>query len=209
MGFVSVLSFAQQLIQKKLRPGDLAIDATVGTGADTLFLSETVGAKGTVYGFDIQQSALEQAQLRLEQEKSQRSQQKQPHSQKVPFKLSTVQWMLRNHAEMAEALPREHIGKIGAVMFNLGYLPGADDLSVMTTPSSTIPALEAALSILRPKGIMTIIVYPGHDGGGAEALAVQEWAQQLPKREAQVISYRQLQKADAPYLIAIEKYSQS
>lgn len=193
MGFVSVLNFAQQLIQKRLQPGEIAIDATVGTGADTLYLARTVGARGTVYGFDIQQEALDQAQARLEKEAE------------AGTRLAATELLLRSHAEMAEVLPAERQGKVGAAMFNLGYLPGAEDLSVMTVPASTLTALRAALSLLRPKGILTAILYPGHEGGGAEALAVEQWAGELPVTTARVILYRQPQRPDAPYLIAVEK----
>ncbi len=193
MGFVSVLNFAQQLIQKRLQPGEIAIDATVGTGADTLFLARTAGARGRVYGFDIQQAALDQALARLERERE------------TGARLASAELLLRSHAEMAAALPAEHRGRVGAAMFNLGYLPGAEDLSVMTTPTSTLPALEAAMALLRPKGILTAVLYPGHDGGGAEAQAVERWAAALPGSEARVIVYRQPQRPEAPYLVAVEK----
>ena len=32
MGFLSVLSFAHKLVSERLRPGDIALDATAGTG---------------------------------------------------------------------------------------------------------------------------------------------------------------------------------
>ncbi|MGE7054665.1 SAM-dependent methyltransferase, partial [Paenibacillus glucanolyticus] len=38
MGFLSVLSFAHKLVAERLRQGDIALDATAGTGADTLYL---------------------------------------------------------------------------------------------------------------------------------------------------------------------------
>lgn len=58
MGFLSVLSFAHKLTAERLSTGGLAIDATVGTGADTLFLAKAAGPRGGVYGFDIQPQAL-------------------------------------------------------------------------------------------------------------------------------------------------------
>ncbi|WP_172252133.1 class I SAM-dependent methyltransferase [Saccharibacillus deserti] len=202
MGFVSVLNFAQQLIQKRLQPGEIAVDATVGTGADTLFLARLAGARGRVYGFDIQQSALDRARARLEQE----AQDSRPGRRSAAGgRIAYAELLLRSHAEMVQALPAESHGRVGAVMFNLGYLPGAEDLSVMTTPASTLPALEAALSLLRPKGILTAVLYPGHNGGGAESLAVEAWAGGLPVSAARVIVYRQPQRPEAPYLIAVEK----
>lgn len=69
MGFLSVLSCAHQWIASRLVPGDLAIDATVGTGADTLFLAQQVGRRGQVIGFDIQSEALTLAQARIRKQK--------------------------------------------------------------------------------------------------------------------------------------------
>src|SRR5690606_8250875 len=62
----SILSLSKQLIRQALQPGNAAVDATVGNGHDTLFLAETVGAAGRVYGFDIQAEALQAARRRLE-----------------------------------------------------------------------------------------------------------------------------------------------
>lgn len=45
MGFLSVLSFAHKQIEGRLAPGDIAVDATVGTGADTAFLAKAAGLK--------------------------------------------------------------------------------------------------------------------------------------------------------------------
>ncbi|QDH22455.1 class I SAM-dependent methyltransferase [Saccharibacillus brassicae] len=204
MGFVSVLNFTQQLIQKRLQPGEIAIDATVGTGADLVFLARLAKTRGRVYGFDVQQAALDQARERLDRERE-ADDGPDRRSRKAGAKLASVELLLRSHAEMAEALPPDCRGRVGAVMFNLGYLPGAEDSRVMTTPASTLPALEAALSLLRPKGILTAVLYPAHDGGGVEAAAVERWASELPGAQARVISYRQPQRPAAPYLIAVEK----
>lgn len=192
MGFLSVLSMARQLAGQRLSPGDIAIDATVGTGADTLFLAQACGKRGRIFGFDIQAEALALAQTRLAADPG--------------GKLAAAALFQRSHAEMAEAVPKEHHGRVGAVMFNLGYLPseGADK-AVITVPETTVPALEAALSLLRPRGVLTVVVYPGHEGGELEARQVEAWAEGLPPAAGQSIIYRQLQRPSAPYLIAIEK----
>jgi hypothetical protein len=67
----------------------------------------------------------------------------------------------------------EFHGFIGAIMFNLGYLPNGDH-AITTRLDSTIPAIEAAYQLLRPAGIMTIIAYPGHPGGREELRAVRD-----------------------------------
>ena len=48
---------------------------------------------------------------------------------------------------------------------------------------STLTALRISVEWLRPGGLITIVVYPNHEGGDSEASAVAEWACALsPKR---------------------------
>ncbi|MCV9949071.1 class I SAM-dependent methyltransferase [Paenibacillus sp. BT-177] len=192
MGFLSVLSYAHQLVAARVQPGDTAIDATVGTGADTLFLAKAAGKRGRVYGFDIQQAALDYARRRLEEDTS--------------SSLAEVSLLLQGHEQMREAVPDLLHGKVAAVMFNLGYLPSEGaDLTVITHTDSTLVALEAALHLLRPRGILTAVLYPGHAGGREEAEAVLHWASTLPVSSGQSIIYRQLQRDASPYVVAVEK----
>lgn len=192
MGFLSILSYTHQLVAARVQPGDTAIDATVGTGADTLFLAKAAGKRGSVYGFDIQQEALQLARRRLDENAS--------------SSLAEVSLLLLGHEQMREAVPGKLHGKVAAVMFNLGYLPseGADP-SVITRTDSTLTALGAALQLLRPRGILTAVLYPGHAGGSEEAEAVLQWASALPVSIGQSIIYRQLQRDTSPYMVAIEK----
>ena len=193
MGFLSILSCAHLWTSDRLRPGDIAIDATVGTGADTLFLARTVGAKGHVYGFDIQEQALHLTKNRFAGASDQDN-------------LAPVTLFKQSHGDMRKYIPSHFHGHIGAVMFNLGYLPADQaDPSVITLTATTITALEVSLDLLRPKGILTVVLYPGHKGGDEEAHAVSEWAARLPIHIGQAVTYRQLQRATSPYLIAIEK----
>lgn len=192
MGFLSVLSFAHKLTSERLAPGDIALDATAGTGSDTLFLAKTCGPGGKVYAFDIQEQALILTRARLEKEDL--------------SLLADVALIQQSHAEMEIAIPPEVHGRLGAVMFNLGYLPSDDaDHSVITQPDSTIRALDAATRLLRPRGILTVVLYPGHPGGESEAAAVEAWAAALPASVGQTVIYRQLQRPAAPYLIALDK----
>ncbi|GBG06769.1 SAM-dependent methyltransferase [Paenibacillus agaridevorans] len=191
MGFLSVLSTAHKWIAERAGAGDIVVDATAGGGVDTFALAELVGPKGMVYAFDIQQEALERTRLRL-----------------APLaaddRLPGLKLILADHAEMVSSVDASDAGRIAAVMFNLGYLPGGDT-TVITKPESTLRALDAALSLIRPGGIMTCVLYPGHPGGDAEAAAVEAWAANLPQNVAQAVLYRQPQRTTAPYLIAIER----
>ncbi|CAJ1316099.1 class I SAM-dependent methyltransferase [Paenibacillus nuruki] len=195
MGFLSVLSYAHKLVLERLDAhSGYAIDATAGTGVDTLMLAKAAGRRGQVFSFDIQQDALDRTQERLDKEDQ--------------AKLASVQLILDSHATMSQYIPEAQHGKIQVIMFNLGYLP-TGDLSIITEPDSTLTALASAFDLLAIRGILTIVLYPGHAGGAEEAEAVQAWASSLSVSVAQSIIYRQLQRQDAPYLIAIEKKGSS
>ncbi|WP_152394838.1 tRNA (mnm(5)s(2)U34)-methyltransferase [Paenibacillus guangzhouensis] len=214
MGFLSVLSFAQKLVAERAQLGDIVVDATVGTGVDTLFLAKTVGPQGTVYGFDVQPLALELARERLNaaaapgEAGAVTAAAGARASRKGAGGLAAARLLLRSHAELAAALPEAAHGHVAAVMFNLGYLPVAEiDASarVITLAETTLPALEASLRVLKPGGIVTIVVYPGHEGGDTEGDAVEAWAAALPASVGQTILYRMTQRPKAPYVIAVEK----
>jgi hypothetical protein len=63
-------------------------------------------------------------------------------------------------------------------MFNLGYLPGSDK-NCITKSETTLPALAQSLEILKPGGLLSIMLYPGHAGGDTEASAVIAWSKQV------------------------------
>lgn len=198
MGFRSVLSMAQQWAAERIQPGDSAIDATIGNGVDTLMLCRAVGPTGTVHGFDVQPRALAETQARIEAQ--------------CTARIARPVLHLRSHAEMLEALPPDSRGRVSAVMFNLGYLPGGSEDAeegagpIITRPDTTLPALDAALTLLKPDGVLTIVLYSGHTGGEEEAEAVRSWAQRLPQLSYQVLMYQFLNaKAEAPYLIGVLK----
>ncbi|WP_281889940.1 class I SAM-dependent methyltransferase [Paenibacillus sp. YYML68] len=189
MGFLSILSFAHKLIEERVKPGEPVVDATAGNGVDTVYLARCTGPSGTVYAFDIQAAALERTAARCALE--------------APG--HRVELVHHSHAELAEALPTETHGRVAAVTFNLGYLPGHDHATI-TTAASTLPALEAAASLLRRGGVITIVLYTGHPGGQEEAEAVEAWAASLPQAQYQVLTYRYLnQRNHPPYCVAIEK----
>ncbi|MDO9047450.1 MAG: class I SAM-dependent methyltransferase [Methylobacter sp.] len=180
---------AHDLIRDILRPGDIAIDATVGNGHDTVFLAEQVGPSGHVYGFDIQQAAID----------STRDKFRQAH-------LSDCLTLLHaSHADMSEKIPEHLHGKIRVIMFNLGYLPGGDK-SVITLTDSTLAALTIASRILSPHGIITLLAYPGHQGGDMETDQVKNWCEQLDTEQFEVSTiYSTEHKDTAPRLFVICK----
>jgi len=183
-----ILPYARELIQSALSKGDVAVDGTVGSGRDTLFLARCVGAEGRVYGFDVQAGALEVARARLREAGA----------------LGQVRLFLAGHEQM-EALVGHEAGKVRAVMFNLGYLPRSDR-SVVTRPETTLQALEAAYGLLAPDGMITVVVYMGHAGGQEECEQILAWAKRLTSMEAKVLWYQFVNaRTPPPSLIAIHK----
>jgi tRNA A58 N-methylase Trm61 len=173
---------AHQLLGGVIDAGDLVVDATVGNGADTLFLAEKVGIQGQVIGFDIQQNAIDMTLYQL-------------RDSQTPLELHCV-----SHAKMSEMIDR----KVKAVMFNLGFLPSGDR-EIFTQSEDTLIALNAACDLLETGGLVTVICYPGHEGGVQETADVIEWASHLPA-EWQVMRYEQIgTESRSPILLAIHK----
>lgn len=166
-----VVERAHRYLASLAKTPDYAVDATVGNGHDTLFLASLVGPHGKVWGFDIQKKALENTRGMLE----------------AKGLADRVELNHANHAEMLEHLPVEAIrGRVDCIMFNLGYLPGADK-SLISKPETTLKALDAAQTLLAPDGCLTIVVYTGHPGGLEEAEAIRQWLDDLPKSGWEVI----------------------
>lgn len=165
--------------------GDRVVDATVGNGHDTLFLAGLVGAKGQVAGFDIQSEALHSTGLKLEDAGC-----------RGPVDLFEL-----GHEQMGKVL-KIWQGTVRAVVFNLGYLPGGDH-AVITKLETTLIALDAAQELLRPGGVLSVMLYHGHPGGQEEMEAVLSWSKRLNggyKRELIEVEHPQ-----APKLLWIEK----
>ena len=105
----------------------------------------------------------------------------------------------------------EHLDKyvedesIDAAMFNLGWLPGAPH-GVTTRTETTLRAVNAALKVLRPDGVLTVCIYPGHPEGARERDALLDWARALDGRrfDAMLRTYLN-QTNDPPLMLAIKK----
>lgn len=160
-----ITELAHQRVQSHLHIKGTAIDATAGNGHDTLFLARNLPG-GHVYAFDIQATALESTRRKLEEENV----------------LDRVHLYHASHDAMLDILPESLEGAACAIMFNLGYLPKGDH-RIITRKESTLSALNAALTLLAPEGILSIMIYHAHEGGDEEAQAVHTWSDQLPERE--------------------------
>jgi len=184
-GFGGAVGLSHLFLRRTLRTGDTVIDATCGNGHDTLFLARLVGREGRVWAFDLQPEALASTADLLGRADC----------------LGQVSLVNSGHEFLAE-----HVAEpVRAVVFNLGFLPGARD-GIATRPATTLAALDQAAGLLLPGGIITLAVYTGHPGGEEEAAAVEEWATTRPAREFNVWKSRQLNRSEtAPDVILVER----
>lgn len=180
---VSLLESAHQSIKSALIGGDVAIDATLGNGHDTLFLAQSVGDRGHVYGFDVQIQAIQATRQRL----------------MARDLLGRVSLNHACHSQMETYVD----GAVKAIMFNLGYLPGADK-QLITRVETTLQAVAAGCRLLAKEGVMTILAYPGHAGGDIESEELRLWIQCLDMERFQVeliLSHHQSESAPILFVI--------
>lgn len=185
MKLINALGMSREYAKKHVKPGDKVVDATAGHGRDTLLLSELVGESGFVYSFDVQDEALSSTGKLL----------------KIKEKTSNVMLIKDSHENM-----KKHVEPgISCVMFNLGYLPGGDH-SIHTKADSSIAAIDAASMLLKPEGLILIVIYHGGDTGFTERDSVIEHCSALDQKKftVEMISFIN-QQGDPPILICIQK----
>jgi glycine oxidase len=155
---VSLTKLAHSIVRRAVRLGDTVVDATAGNGHDTVFLSACTGPTGRVLAIDIQAEAIQSTRTRL-----------------VTEAVSNVTLQQGDHSKVLKGL-QESSEVVGAIMFNLGYLPGGDKQRT-TSGATTTEAIAAGVSLLKSRGVMTVVAYRGHAGGQEEVRAVEEWSQ--------------------------------
>lgn len=161
------LSLAHSLIAARLCPGSFAVDATAGRGRDTAYLCRLVGETGKVLAMDIQPEAVEATNQLLEQQG-----------------LSSIgKAVLADHAQLGQMVSPS---SVDCVVFNFGWLPGADH-SIFTTPKTSLPALEAALTALKPNGFLVASIYHGGINGTQEKDTLPLWFASLDSKKYGVV----------------------
>ena len=176
---------AADILRQAVAPGDTAVDATMGNGHDTLFLCQLVGEGGRVYAFDVQAQAVESTKKRLTE----------------AGVFSRAALFCLGHEHMTEKVE----GPVAAAVFNLGWLPGGDH-SVTTHWETTKKAVESALSLLKPLGVLVICAYPGHQEGDRERSALTDFLSALPPQKFNVLHQKFLNAGPgAPECFAVQK----
>ena len=185
MDFQSARYWAREYIEAALFPGARAIDATMGNGHDTLWLCRLVGEGGRVFAFDVQPAALAATRVRLEQ----------------AGRSSGARLFLEGH----ECMDAFVDAPVDAIVFNLGWLPGGAH-EVTTRVETTLLAVERALALLNPGGVLTVCIYPGHAEGLRERDALTAWAATVDPARFDVLSRRYLNQPNhPPELIAVRR----
>ena len=182
---VDLTGLHKHFILEHLGEGDVAVDFTMGNGNDTLFLSRTVGESGRVYAFDIQEAALESTRERLV-------------TNGAPENYTLI---CASHHRVREFVNEP----IKAGMFNLGYLPGSGKKSVTTLRETTMPAVEAALELLAPDGVLIVAIYPGHTEGELEGEMLHEYFSTLSRFRICASEFKILNSPTSPYFFLLEK----
>ena len=162
-----ITQWCHHFIEEHVQPGDLCIDATMGKGNDTLFLSRLTGPQGQVLAFDIQEEAISLTRNRLSGSGC-------PENYRL---------ILDSHVHMdTYAKP----GSVSCIVFNFGYLPGGDHTK-STLPDTSVSASEQGLNRLKKNGLMSLCIYSGQDTGFQERDAVLSYLKELDPKKYLVI----------------------
>lgn len=179
------LAISHEFVRKAVKQGDIAVDATMGNGNDTLLLARLVGDKGRVYSFDIQDIALKNTINKL----------------KEAGAPDCVELIKDGHENIDIYVPKG----IRAVMFNLGYLPKGDH-RISTKAGTTIKALEKSMKLLIDGGIIAMVIYYGGDSGFEEKEAVMEYIKTIDCRRYSVLVCDFVNQINCPPIaVCIEK----
>lgn len=180
-GKYQITEYCHHFLRDYIQEGDICVDATCGKGYDTEFLCRLAGKTGRVYGFDIQEEAVEQTRRRLEESGC----------------VEQAVLICDSHENMEKYIE----GQVSVIMFNFGYLPGGDH-SVATQPKSSLRAVEHGLKLLKPGGIMSLCIYSGGDTGYEERDALLAYLKELDSKQWLVILHSYFNRKNDPPLPA-------
>ena len=175
---MNTLDVVHDFLRRQVKPGAVCIDATAGKGRDTALLCRLAGKNGRVIAFDIQEAAVEQTRALLAEQGL------------------TAEVVQDSHAHMARyAAP----GTVDCIVFNFGRLPGGD-AKIFTTAASSLPAIDAGLTLLRQGGVMALALYYGKENGSEEKNAILSHLKSINDRLFTVLACDWLNRRNDPPL---------
>lgn len=175
---IGIIEYAHQMIDIYTNNELVAIDMTVGNGHDSLYMSSKFKH---VYAFDVQKLAIERSRVLLKD-------------------VNNVTLINDSHYHFDKYVNKD----IALMIFNLGYLPSANK-EVTTTKDVSIDTINKGLCYLNKDGIMIIVVYPGHQAGYEEHLAISILIESLDRKEYHISKYQIMNSSNAAYVISIHK----
>eukprot|EP00172_Hildenbrandia_rubra_P004604 Plantae.Rhodophyta-Hildenbrandia_rubra.ctg9640.p1 GENE.Plantae.Rhodophyta-Hildenbrandia_rubra.ctg9640~~Plantae.Rhodophyta-Hildenbrandia_rubra.ctg9640.p1 ORF type:complete len:363 (+),score=91.73 Plantae.Rhodophyta-Hildenbrandia_rubra.ctg9640:2470-3558(+) len=170
--------------------GDNVVDATCGNGKDSVDLLKMLrrAGEGMLICVDLQNDAIENTKTTIAEER---------HGDVV------VEFHQMSHESFPTSIKPE---TVALVVYNLGFLPGGDE-SLITMPETTLKSLDAATKLLRPFGMISVMLYQGHEGGMEEKRKVLEWSKQLDSATWSCTHFEWTNRHDAPSLLLVRKVS--
>ena len=171
--------FSHEMILSVNLEDGIFIDATAGNGHDTLFLAQHIEKGSKILAFDIQEKAILQTRQLLQ-------------NNDLEEKVTCI---LDSHVHLLNYLDKNDFVRLA--IFNLGYLPGSDK-KIITTPSSTLEAIQILLERLEKKGKIIIVSYYGHDSGLDEKNSVEGLISTLSQKEWSVLKYQFINQINCP-----------
>ena len=175
---MNTLDVVHDFLRRQVKPGAVCIDATAGKGRDTALLCRLAGKNGRVIAFDIQEAAVEQTRALLAEQGL------------------TAEVVQDSHAHMARYAAT---GTVDCIVFNFGRLPGGD-AQIFTTAASSLPAIDAGLTLLRQGGVMALALYYGKENGYEEKNAILSHLKSINDRLFTVLACDWLNRRNDPPL---------
>ncbi len=139
-------------LKETVQPDWFVVDGTAGNGVDCEVLCSLAYH---VDAFDIQEIAKDNTLKRCQQ-------------------YNNLTFHCCSHHKISDLINHQ----LHLAIFNFGYLPRGDK-TIITTPSTSVIAVQGAYNLLVDNGYLLLTMYRGHDGGQEEHDAIVQCIQQF------------------------------
>ncbi len=177
---MSITEISHLYLKSVVNENDVIIDATVGHGFDTTYLSTLCRL---VYAFDIQQEAIDSTSKKLSDNN-----------------IKNVELIHDSHEYFDQ-----YLSDFNGAIFNLGYLPKGDK-EITTNFKTTIHTIDKMLTFANHPVFIILVIYPGHETGMTESIEIEKYLSSLdPKTHKILKTNLPYQNNKPPYIIWISK----